>query len=221
VPDYFTPNYQPTLLAGDIDLGSGGVLVVPDGVAGDRPLLVAAGKDGNILLIDRSNMGKYTPGGPDHLVQVPPLQMQPGAAIAAQSGIWGGPAYFHGAGGPFIYYCGNGGPLKAYVLAGAALAQSMVGANPNQSPQAFPSEGGVTPNVSSDQQTAGSAIVWAITRSNPLRLQAFDATNLTQILFDADCGAWQNANGGAFIEPTTIHGKVFVPSDGALTVFGL
>ncbi|HEY2907530.1 MAG TPA: hypothetical protein VGJ29_16630 [Vicinamibacterales bacterium] len=221
VPDYFTPNYQPTLLGGDIDLGSGGVLVVPDQVSGDRPLLIAAGKDGNILIINRSNMGKYTPGGPDHLVQVPPIQMQPGAAIGDQSGIWGGPAYYHGNGGPFVYYCGNGGPLKAYGLSGAGVALSMIGGNPNQSPQAFPSEGGVTPNVSSDQQTAGTAIVWAITRTDPLHLQAFDATNLTQVLFDAECGAWQNANGGAFIEPTTIHGKVFVPSDGGLTVFGL
>jgi hypothetical protein len=98
----------------------------------------------------------------------------------------------------------------------------MIGPNPNQSPQAFPGEGGVTPNVSSNQQSGGTAIVWAITRSNPLHLQAFEATNLPHKLFDLDCGPWNNIDhGGPFIEPTTIRGRVYVPSDGQLTVFGL
>jgi hypothetical protein len=223
VADYFTPSDQPTLLAGDIDLGSGGVLILPDPPHGtDLPsVLVAAGKDGNILLIDRNNMGKYTPGGPDKLVQFPPVQMKPGAAITDQSGVWGGPAYYRSSQQQFIYYCGSGGHLKAYLFSGNSLALAMIGPNPNQSPQAFPSEGGVTPNVSSNHQNAGTAVVWAITRSNPLRLQAFDATNLTNQLLEVDCGPWNNPNGGPFIEPTTIQGKVYVPSDGELTVLGL
>jgi hypothetical protein len=222
VTDYFTPSDQPKLLAEDIDLGSGGVLILPDPppTAALPATLVAAGKDGNILLINRNNMGKYTPGGPDKLVQFPPVQMKPGAAISDQSGIWGGPAYYRSSQQQqFVYYCGNGGHLKAYLFSGNSLALAMIGPNPNQSPQAFPNEGGVTPNVSSNQQNAGTGVVWAITRSNPLHLQAFEATNLTHQLFDAACGPWNS--GGAFIEPTAIQGKVYVASDGALTVFGL
>jgi hypothetical protein len=226
VVDYFTPNYQPVLLAQDIDLGSGGVLILPD-APNELPLLIAAGKDGNILLINRNNMGKYTPGGPDKLVQVPPIQMWPGANIDAYTGVWGGPAYYRSSQQQqFVYYCGNGGPpdighLKAYVLSGNALSMATIGGNPNQSPQRFPGEGGVTPNVSSNQQNDSTAVLWAITRENPLHLQAFDAMNLTNKLFDSHCGPWNNATGGAFIEPTTIRGKVFVASDGELTVFGL
>jgi hypothetical protein len=222
VVDFFTPSDQPTLLAHDIDLGSGGVLVLPDPQAGTHllPLLVTCGKDGNIFLIHRNKMGGYTPGGPDHVVQKLPLQ--PGVPFTSQPGVWGGPAYSRIAGKQFVYYCGSHGHLRAYTFSGSALALSMVGPNPNQSPQAFPSEGGVTPNVSSNGEVAGTGVVWAITRSNPLRLQAFDATNLTHKLFDADCGPWHNiGHGGAFIEPTTIQGKVYVPSDGQLTVFGL
>jgi hypothetical protein len=208
VPDYFTPSDQPKLLEGDIDLGSGGVLILPDPPLGMHllPLLVTCGKDGNVLLIDRNNMGKYTPGGPDKLVQFPPVP---------QSGVWGGPAYYHSANQQFIYYCGDSSPLRAYVFSGNSLTFS------TQSPSAFPGEGGATSNVSSNQQTPGTGVVWAITRSNPLRLQAFDATNVAHQILDMPAGPWNNPNGGPFIEPTVIRGKVYVPSDGKVTVFGL
>jgi hypothetical protein len=233
VADYFTPSYQPTLLSCDIDLGSGGVLILPDT---DLPsVLVAAGKDGNILLIDRNNMGKYTPGGPDKLVQFPPLQIKPGAAITDQSGVWGGAAFYRNSlGQGYIYYCGDGGHLKAYLFTGHSLAPDIINfgtttpATPNQSPQTFPNNG-TTPTVSSNLQTPGTAVVWALVRNNPLRLQAFDAENLTNQLLDLDCGPWGNSNGGAFIEPTVANGRVYVgsgvtdvdESSGQLTVFGL
>jgi len=224
VVDSFTPADQSTLLLPqDVDLGSGGVLILPDQPAGKarhRYLLVTCGKDGDIFLLDRNNLGGYNgPAGPDHVVQSLPLQ--PGIAKDQQPGVWGGPAYYNGPNGQFIYYCGNGGHLKAFALQNAALSLSLVGGNPNQSPDPFPREGGVTPNVSSDQQKPGAGVVWAITRSNPLRLQAFDAEDLTNKLFDHTAGPWNNPNGGAFIEPTVIQGKVYVGSDGKLTVFGL
>jgi len=221
VTDFFTPSDQPTLLQQDIDLGSGGVLVLPDPPPGTNlvPLIVTCGKDGNAFLINRNNMGKFTPGGPDQVVQTLPLQ--PGVPITSQPGVWGGPAYYRDANQQFVYYCGNGSHLRAYAFSGAALTLSMIGPNPNQSPQAFPREGGVTPNVSSNGGNPGTGVVWTITRSDPLRLQAFDATNLTNKLFDSPCGPWHNPNGGPFIEPTTIQGRVYVPSDGQITVFGL
>jgi outer membrane protein assembly factor BamB len=221
VADFFAPSDQPTLLARDIDLGSGGVLILPDPSAGTNrpPLLVTCGKDGNAFLINRNKMGKYTPGGPDRVVQKIPLQ--PGIPITKQPGVWGGPAYYRDNHRQIVYYCGSHGHLRAYNFSGATLTLSTVGHNPNQSPQVFPREGGVTANVSSNGQNPGTGVVWAITRSDPLRLQAFDATDLTHKLFDAACGPWHNTHGGPFIEPTTIQGKVYVPSDGQVTVFGL
>ncbi len=215
VADYFTPSDQPQLLKNDWDLGSGGVLILPDPPAGSNleRLLVTCGKDGSIFLLNRNNMGKYTAGGPDHSVQTIPLQ--PGVPKASQPGVWGGPAYYHGPHQQFIYYCGNGSHLKAYTFSGSALAPATA------SPSPLPANG-ATPTVSSNGQTAGTGVVWVITRTNPLRLQAFDAADLTHKIFDADCGPWHNINhGGPFIEPTTIQGKVYCPSDGQLTVFGL
>jgi len=64
-------------------------------------------------------------------------------------------------------------------------------------------------------------VVWAIRRTNPLRLQAFDATDLTSQLLDVQAGAWNNPHGGPFLEPTVINGKIYVGSDALLTVFGI
>ena len=60
VYDYFTPSNQFRLNAIDADLGSGGVTLLPDsaGIPGHPHLLVTAGKEGRIYLIDRDNMGK-------------------------------------------------------------------------------------------------------------------------------------------------------------------
>jgi hypothetical protein len=75
--------------------------------------------------------------------------------------------------------------------------------------------------VSSDGQKAGTGVVWALARSNPLQLVAFDATDLTKPpLFNQPAGPWNLTQAGAFTEPTVIQGKVYVPSDGQLNVFG-
>jgi len=52
-----------TLSDNDQDLGSGGVVILPDsaGSAAHPHLLIGAGKDGNIYLVDRDNMGKFSP----------------------------------------------------------------------------------------------------------------------------------------------------------------
>ncbi|MBV9707689.1 MAG: pyrrolo-quinoline quinone [Chloroflexi bacterium] len=224
VLDFFTPADQDVLNRADIDLGSGGVLVLPDQPAGSTShphLLVMCGKDGRIFLLDRENLGKYNgPNGPDRVVQTLPLQ--PGRPVTSQPGVWGGPAYYQGPDGQFVYYCGSRDHLKAFKLFNGLLSPATVGTDqPNQSAEIFSGEGGTTPTVSSNQQTAGTAVVWALVRSNPLRLRAYDATNLTVKLFDGNAGPWTNPGGGAFIEPTVIQGKVYVASDKQLSVFGL
>ena len=198
--DSFTPADQTTLLLpGDVDLGSGGVLVLPVqplGTSKHPSLLVTCGKDGQIFLLDRQNLGGYNgPNGPDLVVQSLPLQ--PGRPKDSHPGIWGGPAYYQGPDGQFVYYCGNGDHLKAFTLLNGSLSLSTVGdGQPNQSLETFPREGGTTSTVTSNQQVKGTGVVWVIARSNPLRLQAYDATNLTVKLFDGDAGPWTNPNGG-------------------------
>ncbi|MGA8768425.1 MAG: Ig-like domain-containing protein, partial [Candidatus Acidiferrales bacterium] len=54
--DYFTPFDQATLDNNDTDLGSGGVLLLPDQAGGHPHELVQAGKQGTIYVIDRDQM---------------------------------------------------------------------------------------------------------------------------------------------------------------------
>src|SRR5262249_6381582 len=59
VVDYFTPFNQAQLDTRDQDLGSGGVLVLPDSVGSTAHphLMVQSGKEGKIYLMDRDNLG--------------------------------------------------------------------------------------------------------------------------------------------------------------------
>ena len=58
--DYFTPFNQQCLDGRDEDLGSGGVLLLPDQSDTTHPhLIVAVGKEGRIYVIDRDHMGRF------------------------------------------------------------------------------------------------------------------------------------------------------------------
>src|SRR5262249_23159160 len=91
-------------------LGSGGVILLPDGVGSTAHphLLVETGKEGKIYLIDRDtgHLGGFTPGGPDNVVQT---------ATAGQTGVWGNPSFFQiDASNGILYYHGSGDVLKGY-----------------------------------------------------------------------------------------------------------
>jgi hypothetical protein len=89
VADYFEP-LNPKKIP-DEDLGSGGAMLLPDltDASGTvRHLLVGAGKDTNIYVADRDNLGKFNASNNSNLYQELPN------ALAA--GAWSSPAYFNG-----------------------------------------------------------------------------------------------------------------------------
>jgi hypothetical protein len=62
VADYFTMSNEVTESQADQDLGSGGEMLLPDLMDSTntvKHLVVGAGKDGSIYLVDRDNMGKF------------------------------------------------------------------------------------------------------------------------------------------------------------------
>jgi outer membrane protein assembly factor BamB len=207
VADYFAPSNEVAESAADEDLGSGGPLLLPDltdsgGVV--RHLMVGAGKDGNLYVVNRDNMGKFSPSGNAIWQELDG---------ALPGGIFSTPAYFNGT----LYYADVGGPLKAFTVAGAKLSSSPVSETTTDFP--YP---GATPAVSANGTSNG--IVWAVQNSNPAVLHAYDATALTHELYNSSQAAGGRDNFGAgnkFIAPAIADGMVFVGTGNGVAVFGL
>lgn len=209
VSDYFTPFDQAAAAANDTDLGSGGVVVLPDMLDANgntRHLAVGAGKDKNIYLVDRDNMGKFVPGATSN------SNIYQELVGALPGGEWATAAYFNGA----IYYGPVGGLLRRFTFTQARL---------NPSPAAMTSTRfgypGVTPSVSSSGNNAG--IVWAYENSgNQAVLHAYDAIDLHE-LYNSNLNPARDQFGVAnkFITPTVCNGKVFVGTTNSVGVFGL
>ncbi|HSZ58458.1 MAG TPA: fibronectin type III domain-containing protein [Tepidisphaeraceae bacterium] len=213
VVDYFTPSDQQTLNFQDFDLGSGGPLLLPAtagavtlGDAAHPNLLVGAGKEGVIYLIDTNNMGHYNAGGPDRVLQeLPALN---------SGGSYDTPAFYFDGATARIYYISSNDAARSFTIANALLTPDAV------SPDGYGLPEGST-SISADQNVNG--IAWNIDPdSNELR--AYDAGNLGQELWTSDqAAAGRDALGQAvkFASPTVANGQVFVGTGNALVVYGL
>jgi outer membrane protein assembly factor BamB len=208
VYDYFTMHNTAAESNGDEDLGSGGVLLLPDvsDASGKlRHLAVGAGKDQVIYVVDRDAMGKFNPNNDNAIHQALPNALG-GAEFAS-------PAYFNGS----VYYGAYLAPLKAFPITNALLASSPSSQTANRFD--YP---GTTPSISA--RGSSNAIVWAVEDVNTRGvLHAFDATNLASELYNSN----QAANGrdhfsdNKFITPMIAGGKVFVGTQSGVAVFGL
>lgn len=208
VADYFAMDNIQNEDSTDGDLGSGGALVVPDlidGAGKTRHLAVGAGKDGNIYVADRDNMGKFNSASNNNVYQ----DITSGLA----GSVFSMPAYFNGV----IYYGAVGDNLKAFPFSKALLA--MTAASQSVSSFGFP---GTTPSISANGSSNG--IVWAAENANPAVLHAYDATNLAKELYNSNQaanGRDQFGVGNKFITPMIANGKVYVGTTNGVGVFGL
>lgn len=204
--DYFTPLNTVSESDSDTDFGSGGPLLLPDLVdasGNTRHLAVGSGKDGNIYVVDRDNMGKFN-GNADNIYQLITGQLA--------GGMWAKPSYFNGT----VYYGAVNDSIKAFPITNAVLA----GAPSSQSSHTF-AYPGATPTISANGATNG--IVWVVENSSPAVLHAYDATNLANELYNSNqaSGARDQFSNNKFITPIVANGKVYVGTSKSVAVFGL
>jgi hypothetical protein len=207
VADYFAMYNGPSESAADEDLGSGGALLLPDmsdsgGTV--RHLMVGAGKDGNLYVVNRDSMGKYSPSGNNIWQEL---------TGALGGGIWSTPAWFNGT----LYYGPYGNNLLAFSASAAHFA--LTPSSRSATTFAYP---GTAPAVSANGTNNG--IIWAHENSSPAVLHAYEAGNLAHELYNSSQAA--NARdelgpGNKFITPTIADGKVFVGTQTGVAVFGL
>lgn len=206
VADYFEPFNTISESNADVDLGSGGVLLLPDlkDAAGTTwHLAVGAGKDQKIYVVNRDAMGKFNAQDNSAIYQ---------EIDGAITGVWSMPAYFNNT----VYYGSVNDFLKAFPITNAKLAPTWAFHSPNSFQ--YP---GTTPAVSANGTTNG--IVWAVENSSPAVLHAYDATNLNELYNSnqATAGRDHFGNGNKFITPLIVNGKVFVGTPAGVAVFGL
>ena len=204
--DYFTPSNQQQLNARDNDLGSSGAVLLPDQPGPHPHLLVTAGKEGKIYLIDRDRMGKFQPGDDPHAVQT----------IAASRGAFGAMAYWN----QNVYFIGSEAALEDFSVFAGKLKLKATGNSKFL-------DSGATPVVSSNGTTNG--IVWAASSKNwneppgrPAVLHAYDAADVTRELYTTEQNAARDRAGVAlrFAMPSIVNGKVYLGTKGQVDVYG-
>ncbi|MGB8541649.1 MAG: Ig-like domain-containing protein [Candidatus Acidiferrales bacterium] len=215
--DYFTPYNQSTLDDGDTDVGSGGVLLLPDQPGGVTHELVEAGKEGTIYVINRDQMT----AGNLHYCQTGCNNGDPQITQEIQNqinGLWSTPAYFNGT----VYFCGAGDNLRAFPLSSGLLSTSPSETSGHSF--GFP---GCTPVASANGNTNG--IIWAVDTSTygvaapslgPAVLYAYQAGTLNMLWNSSQTGNDTAGDAVKFAVPTIANGKVYLGTQTELDVYG-
>src|ERR1700722_7805283 len=215
--DIFTPANQVGLDDGDVDFGSGGVMVLPDQPGSIPHLAVAAGKDGNMYFMNEDSLGGYSPTKNNVL------------ATYNIGGCWCGESY---------YVDPTDGSTRVVSSGGTAVEIWKLQTSPKASLTLL----GNTPSVGASAQDPGffttvssngtaNPIIWALSRplgtgKAPFHLVAYNPDagkkqHTIKQLFRVNAGDWPNLGGNANIVPVVANGQVFVASNKQLQIFGL
>jgi hypothetical protein len=216
VADWFAPFNSQILSDADADLGSSGVLLIPD-----TNLLLGGGKEGKFYLLDREHLGHFNADSDSQIVQ--------SFYISKDHHIHGGPVYWHGPNGPWVYVWPENDYLRAYRLVKGQLQTTPVSQSTTTDPVGVaggsPGMPGGMLSISANGSTPGSGIVWA---SHPYRassalhdavegiVRAYDAADLTKELWNSKQNAARDdiGNFAKFCPPTIANGKVYMASFG-------
>jgi outer membrane protein assembly factor BamB len=217
VASYFTPfNYQ-YLNANDIDYGGMGAFLIPN-----TSLFLTGGKDGNLYLLNRDDMGGY---------QAASNQVQQVVPLGGNANMHCQPAYYTAGSKAFVYVWSENDPLRAIPF---DRASNML--NP-QGQVVFNTGGpkgqsGAVLSVSSNGAQDGTGILWAAYASNGDAehavssgiLRAFDANDVSKELWNNQQNSYRDVPGyyAKFAAPTIANGHVYLPTfSNRVIVYGL
>ncbi len=201
VTDYFTPYDQANMAANDLDLGSGGAVVVSNLDGMYSSVVIGAGKTGTIYVVNPTDMGHYS-STTNNVIQWMQTVVN---EVDATPAFWNDTVYFAPDHAPAVSYSlQQDGTL---VATGSATGQIIP-------------VGG--PTLSANGNTNG--IMWLVRNdgNTARQLSAFDATKMVEIYNTAQSGTRDTLGMTAhFVVPTVANGKVFVGTQTQLVVYGL
>ncbi len=205
VADYFTPFDWKQRSALDLDLGSGGVLLLPKQSGAHPDEIIGADKTSDIFVVDRQHMGKF------HAKTNDVVQQLHSTAQAFMSS----PAYWQ----QNIYYAGVLDTLSMYSVTDGLLSTSPV----SRSSNTF-GHPGATPSISANGASNGIVWVLEVSVNGPAVLHAYDATNLAKQLYNSNWAANGRDHPGQaakFSLPTIADGRVYIATQPELVAYGL
>jgi len=223
VLSYFTPDAPNFDVASldrwDDDFGSGGIMVLPQQPGTYPRLAVAAGKVGQMYLLNRDNLGGFRNDGVDHVLGTVSIGL-----------CWCGESYFQGADGIGRVVSSGGANVVVWKVKTTGARPQLV----YESASArliTGQDGGFFTTVSSNGTQANSQIIWAVSRPvdtkpstvvlyafNP---SAYDLMGQNATLFSGVAGNWPNSGANAPIVPLVANGRVYVATYKRLAIFGL
>jgi hypothetical protein len=235
---YFTPFGQACMNPSDTDFGSGGVMLLPP--SAPNYFAVAAGKEGNIYVMDLANPGGYLAPTNDNC---PAMGTNANQEYFQASGFayYTTPSYWNGQ----LYYISNHSQLIKYNVSSTCNPGPVCTTGTATTSLHFSYlPYGVNPIVSANGNQTGTAIVWAALGNSwpsapspaPVTIFAADAehapSGIIPELWDSTQCPTRDKPGNAtkFTVPTVANGLAYLgtmdPTDptntrGEVDVFGL
>ena len=212
VLDLFTPWNWATLDQMDADLGSGGLLVLPDQAGSYPHLAVAAGKSGTMFLMNGDNLGGYSSTTNNVLGK------------SAIGSCWCGPSYFVDPvdSVPRVVSSGGRTVILWKLKTSPTTSLTWLGTSPSIGGG---QDAGFFTTVSSNGTS--NPIIWALSRPTSTDLSVYlyafnpDSGTPMKTLFKGPAGTWPNLGGNANLVPVVANGQVLVASNKQLEIFGL
>jgi hypothetical protein len=240
--DWFTPWNTHELNNIDNDLGSGGLLLLPN-----TNVMAGGGKEGKLYLIDRDHLGRLcstcsAATGETRIVdafQATAARNDPHAPEPADEAdgfhhIHGSPVFWNSpTRGPVVYVWGEADWLRAYAFNGHAFVHHPVDISARNIHTPNRSMPGAMLSLSAHGSTAGTGILWTVhpTKDDANRgavagtVSAFDADDLKRRLWHSDEAAGaRDALGmlAKFTPPTVANGRVYMATfSHQIVVYGL
>jgi hypothetical protein len=207
VTTFFTPSNFQALNDDDQDVGSVGTILLPG-----EQYAVAGSKAGVFFLLNGSQLGGYTMGGPDAVLQEWPTDVKQ----------YGDPIFYNN----ILYEWGAAWTAVAYQFNGSSfnLTPLLRGTDVAQAP-GYSNEPALA--ISANGTTAGTGILWASYSVSGLSdgfsyqgvFSAYNASTLNRIWSSEDNHSRDDLGGWAkWATPTIVNGKVYIPSFGSVNL---
>jgi len=194
--DFFIPWDVAFLNSHDLDLSGCSPLIPPDRGGAFPHVIIATGKQGTIYVLNRDNLGMYSPND-SQIVQ---------ELVGAIGSMRGAPAYWNGR----VYFSAKADALKVFSISGGLLSSTPI----IQTTAKL--TGAHAPTISANDDT--NAIVWV---QNGGKLYAYDALTLKMLYNSHQMARDALPTVAHFATQTVANGRVYVATRTTLETYGL